>query len=345
MTTLPIQELVRHFPENSAKFLLQNGANTRDLLHLVEEPTTDELDFARQTVERTHFVQPDFEHVLADLLLRVPLRGGPPGSAVCVYFLIEHAVRPRRFTLLQVGEYLWEIYKMQKRAWDERHASDARFSLEPVIPVVFYTGDRAWERPAALVDVIRDGPRFRPRIPDFEPHFLNLREQSPEDLKSKGSFFGQVLYLLQQRDAPLAEFRQVLREVLEELGRMPAAQRQRWLDFFVFIHALVYHARSPDEREVCREVIAETVEAGPHRKESKVMARTIADALKDEGRVEGQLASLQETLVRQIRKRFKKVPRKVESRIRATTDVPTLETWLDNFVDAETLDAVGVPLD
>jgi hypothetical protein len=111
------------------------------------------------------------------------------------------------------------------------------------------------------------------------------------------------------------------------------------------VHAVVYHARSPDEREVCREVIAETVEAGPHRRESKVMARTIAEELKDEGRAEGQISSLQGTLLRQIRKRFKKVPRKVETRIRATTDVPTLEGWLDNILDAETLAAVGVPLD
>jgi hypothetical protein len=37
--------------------------------------------------------------------------------------------------------------------------------------------------------------------------------------------------------------------------------------------------------------------------------------------------------------------RKVETRIRTTTDVPTLQGWLDNILAAETIEDVGVPLD
>jgi hypothetical protein len=51
------------------------------------------------------------------------------------------------------------------------------------------------------------------------------------------------------------------------------------------------------------------------------------------------------TLLRQLRKRFKKLPRKVQSRIAATTNPHDLETWLDNSANATTLADVGIPLD
>jgi hypothetical protein len=49
--------------------------------------------------------------------------------------------------------------------------------------------------------------------------------------------------------------------------------------------------------------------------------------------------------LRQLRKRFKKLPRKLEARINATTNVADLQSWLDNFVDARTLADVGVPME
>jgi hypothetical protein len=65
----------------------------------------------------------------------------------------------------------------------------------------------------------------------------------------------------------------------------------------------------------------------------------------DRGKQQGELAMARATLLRQLRKRFKKLPRKVQSRIAATTNLHDLETWLDNFANATTLVDVGIPLD
>ena len=108
MTTALLRKLVRNFPENGPKLLLENPANVRDLLGLVHEPIVDSIDFSGMTVERSHFVQPDYEHVTLDLLLRAPLsidtNRGP--EAVFIYLLyrpvhgrttlgeIGYAVRP-----------------------------------------------------------------------------------------------------------------------------------------------------------------------------------------------------------------------------------------------------------
>jgi hypothetical protein len=87
--------------------------------------------------------------------------------------LVEHQSRPQRFFLLRLAGYLLEVYKMQLRAWDNTHTSDAQFSLQPVLPVVLYTGERRWEKIETLVDVVESGELFQTMIPAFKPHFLN----------------------------------------------------------------------------------------------------------------------------------------------------------------------------
>ena len=75
------------------------------------------------------------------------------------------------------------------------------------------------------------------------------------------------------------------------------------------------------------------------------MGRTIAEMYLDQGPIEGALQRARTTPLRQLRRRFKRVSRKVEARIAATTNMQELETWLDNFANAETLAQVGIPAD
>jgi hypothetical protein len=98
--------------------------------------------------------------------------------------------------------------------------------------------------------------------------------------------------------------------------------------------------------------VPNSVQTNLHRKEWMNMGRTVAEMYMDQGRIEGRLEGKVEgeldrtrtILHRMLRKRFKKVPRRVEARIRRTTDMQALDTWLDNIVDAETLTEVGIPL-
>ena len=237
MAESPLQDLVRNFPENGPKLLLENPANVRELLILLHEPHVDAIDFAALTVERTHFVQPDYAHVALDILLKAPFRmgNGKVARTIFIYLLIEHQSRPQRFFMLRLAEYLLEAYKAKKRAWDQEHTSDAQFSLQPVLPIVLYTGERRWQRIESLVDVIEAGVLFTEMIPAFKPHFLNLRDTPPETLVREGGFFGHVLWLIRERDAEADTFRRTLHEVATRLETMPAAQQTRWNTFLSYI--------------------------------------------------------------------------------------------------------------
>jgi hypothetical protein len=74
MTASVLRDLVRNFPENGPKLLLENPANVRDFLVLLREPAVPDIDFAAMTVERSHFVQPDHWHVALHVMLKAPFR-------------------------------------------------------------------------------------------------------------------------------------------------------------------------------------------------------------------------------------------------------------------------------
>ncbi len=346
MAKSPLRKLVRNFPENGPKLLLENGANVRDVLVLLQEPRADAIDFSALTVERTHFVKPDYAHVALDLLLKAPFRvnGAAEPRTIFIYLLIEHQSTPERFFMLRLGEYVLDAYKMQKRAWDKKRITGAKFLLQPVMPIVLYTGERNWENIESLADLVEAGSLFQDMIPAFKPHFLNLRGMSREKLVNEGGFFGQVLLLIRERHAEPAVFQRTLEEVVTRLEQMPAAERNRWVEFLSYIVARVYHARREDEQPQLREVVDRTIQTDPHRQEYTKMGRTIAEMYMDQGEERGELKRARSILLRQLRKRFKKVPRKVEARIGAA-DLRDLEIWLDNILDAKSLAEVGISLD
>src|SRR5438132_8356360 len=98
MTESLLKKLVRNFPENGPKLLLENSANVRDLLVLLHEPQVHAIDFTAMTVERSHFVQPDSAHVAVDLLLKAPFPLDPSERprTILIYVLADHQPRPPR---------------------------------------------------------------------------------------------------------------------------------------------------------------------------------------------------------------------------------------------------------
>jgi hypothetical protein len=348
-----LKKLVRNFPENGPKLLLENPANVRDLLMLLHEPSVDAIDFAAMTVERTHFVQPDYRHVAVDLLLKAPFRGETATESIFIYLLVEHQSTPLRFLQLRLAEYLIEAYKMQKQAWDRQHGSDTSFYLYPVIPVVLYTGERSWDHVEPLSQLVLQGSRFHAMIPSFTAHFLNLRDTPAATLANDGGFFGQILWLIQQRHADVPMFQETLEQAVTTLEGMPEEERTRWVEFLSYTHALVYHAREEVEQQPLRDVIDRSVQTNSHRQEYRKMGRTIAEMYIDRGRLEGErkgeqkgaLLTARDFLLRSLRKRFKDVPVKLEEHIAHVTDLQQLATWHEKVYDAKTLEEVGIPID
>jgi hypothetical protein len=72
------------------------------------------------------------------------------------------------------------------------------------------------------------------------------------------------------------------------------------------------------------------------------MGRTIAEALRDEGRAEEAVQSRQQMLLHLLRVRFRKVPKATEGAILATKDVAQLNSWLEGVMTAASLSDLGI---
>jgi hypothetical protein len=101
---------------------------------------------------------------------------------------------------------------------------------------------------------------------------------------------------------------------------------------------MVYHDRGESEHERLKEVVLASVQTDEHRRELRIMERSMADVHREEG----ALLALRKALISLLRERFGKLPRAIERTITATNDVATLDTWMVRFAKADSIDDVGI---
>jgi hypothetical protein len=339
------QQLIRQFHENGLKLLLYDAANVRDLLTLRDPARAARIDFGRLTVDPTSYVAADYRHLCSDLVLKVPYRtrlAGRPRT-LTLYLLLEHQSEPDVLMALRVLEYLVHIYKGQVRAATRGGRPRADFRLQPVLPIVLYTGERSWEALTSLGELIEGGGEdFADVVPQLRPLFLNLAAVPAEELETSGGYFGWVLELIRLRHASADEFSATTARVVGHLETMAEVERERWLLFLSYIGTMIHEERARPEHPGLHELIGNSIRSDTRRREVRAIMETMADYLRAEGRRAGEIHSRQQTLVRQLRRRFGRVPRATEQLIRATQDTTRLDAWLDNFATAQTLADVGI---
>src|SRR5438445_6460047 len=128
-----------------------------------------------------------------------------------------------------------QIWDLQRREWQDRQLPSAERRLRPIIPLVYYTGERRWGAPiglAALMDVPPDLERFVPR---WETLHLPLREMAPEALTQFASAVGWALRVWQAEQASPAEFERILQEALVGLEGLTPEQVGQWVRVVWFL--------------------------------------------------------------------------------------------------------------
>lgn len=341
------RRLVRNFPENGLKMQMEHPGNVRDVLQLLDVKFVPQIGFDRMEVEPVHYVQRDYRHLEADIVLRAPLRLGRGRKArwITIYILIEPQSEPDRLMVFRVLEYVWQIYRRQVRDWQQEHGSVDHIRFQPVLPVVLYTGTRAWERLTPFAELLEEGVELPDGLtPEYKPLFLNVSQTSAEKLETDGGAFGLLLRLLQQSRLRLPVFEATLRRVVHVLEEQVAdADRDRWLALLSYIRALIYHEREKSERETLNRVVDDAVQKDPHRQEVFDMGKTIAEALMEEGEVRGATKALQQTLQELLEEKFRRIPAGVLKRVAATGDVEQLRNWIKASSRARKLADVGIP--
>ncbi len=344
--------LLHNFPENGVKFLLHNPGNLEDLLRLLAArhqtlPPPDRFDFARRSIEPDTFIRGDFSHGITDLLVRLPFStGGEASEWVKVYLLFEHLSAHQRHVVPRSLGYVMDAYRVQERRWLEGHRTLQGLIYEAVVPIVVYTGERAWLAPTPFHELVNGGNALTAFIPPTQPLFLSLPGEPEEELVQQGGAFGMALHVL-QRHAETNDFQKTLIKSAEAIERRLSGKKHRLLELLSYLAALVYHFRNEPERSSLRDELERSIQTQSIRKEFHSMGRTIAEALRAEGRIEGKiegaLEAKQQAVVMLLRRKFgRKANAAVMAKVRTTKDLQTLDQWLGNIIDADTVEEVGI---
>jgi hypothetical protein len=343
--------LVRNFHENGLKLLLENSGNVREVLQILEVRLLPRIDFAQMRVVPGRFVQRDYRHLESDLVLQVPLLPQQGGKLrrILLYILIEHQSEPDHLMPLRALDYVVMIYKRQMREWLQGHANLDHLRLQPVLPIVLYTGTRTWDKLIAIWELVELGDEMKELIPEFQPLFLNVGRTSREILGQRGGVFGMLLRLLQQRRARLKVFEEMLREVVRALEALAETDRQRWLELLSYLDALLYYERGPDEHPLLQQTVFDAVQNDRHRQEVYDMGKTMAEYLKEEGEAvglrKGEVRARQQWLVDLLRTKFGKLPASVVKRIETTDRSELLDAWFHEALDASKLAELSLTAD
>ena len=132
MPNARIRKILRHFPENGMKLMLENPRNALDLLLLSGARMVELIDCDHLTRVKTTFVKRDFRHIESDVVLLAPLRQKKDAGSrrnIMVFILIEHQSEPDRLMPLRLLEYVVQILTSQTREWSRRHRSFAHMRL------------------------------------------------------------------------------------------------------------------------------------------------------------------------------------------------------------------------
>ena len=198
---------------------------------------------------------------------------------------------------LRLLDYVTQIYKVQLRKWSPQHSTFDEFRLQPVLPLVLYTGERAWSDTGTITGLIDSGELFAGITPSFSPLFFNLSASSDQRVRETGGAFGAVLRLYRDRHLNMEGFRSRLSEVVREIAELPQQERLRWLELLSYIDAFVYHVRNASEHP---ELIG-MVEASAATDEERRAIMAVEMTMATYHREQAVISANQETLIRRFR--------------------------------------------
>ena len=251
----------------------------------------------------------------SDILMKVSLKTG--GEAFC-YVLMEAKSTPEPGLPLQLATYMVRIWR--------RYAGDNHQKLRklpPIIPLVIYTGQRAWNVPAGLAEMIAAPDRELAFLPGERYILRNLRTM-PIDTLSRNP-------------ALRAGFITLRKEALEYLAMIAQALPE---NSTLWRQILEYVVRTYDDVEIDG-LKAALLQQG--HTELEALVGTIAETLLEQGSERGFAKGMAEgkadTLRMQLGRRFGPIQQDVQKRIDAAS-LTELDAWLDALLRAPSIDAV-----
>jgi hypothetical protein len=301
---------------------------------MLPAPLGDALDTSSIRVLSPTHVDASLRASQSDVVVAARLAG----REVRFIAILEHRSTVESRMALRLWRYSGE-------AWAREAAH--RGPLPDVIPLVVYAGKRPWTAPRDLAGLLAptDDPALTALRPRFAYLLEDLTQRSPDTLRVSVLGVLGALALATLRAAQRGGIRGAVHELAPLVGGL-AHVRDGASALTVVIRYLL-SVLSSDERPLVHDVVAALPD--PEKEEAVKKVKTIADALREEGRaavlaeVEARIHA--ETLLRarasvekQLRLKFGTLPEHVSARL-AQASLDELDGIAERLLFAPSLDA------
>ena len=338
---IPDDPPIREFADRGILWLLESPQNLADLLRLLSSELAAQLDFPRAQRINRSFVPPNLHKQEADMLVRIPfLNPTTPQLEMLVYILVEHQSEPDEVMGLRLLSYIVQVWELERREWQRKRVPRGERRLTPIVPVVFYTGTRRWERVPTVADLMDLPPMCSQFVPKHDTLYLNLH--STPSVLLEASTLGWALRALQSMEEPQEALAQVLASAVRYLESLPEAAQAEWRRAIQFLLLLVQHKRDPQEQPALRDVVIESA-LRKHQEEVREMAMTGAQYLEEKGRQEGRQEGMRQMLLTMMEQKFAPLPPEVSRLLASLPEAELTQIGARTFT-ATTLEDLELPL-
>ena len=350
--------LIEHFPDRSARWLLQDKENVRGLLEIVAGELVELIDFSQLAQINRSFIPDNLRAQESDLVFSVPLHSESETDELLIYILIEHQSTVDITMGFRVLFYMVQIWDSQRREWESDNVPKSQWRFRPILPIVFYTGEQRWSTPLTLNAVMDIPDVFSRFVPQFDTLFLGVKETDEARLTETDHPLGWLLTVLQKEHANKEAISSALIEAMSHLNTLDDAQSQQRQRALLYLFLLILHRRPVEEHAELRTLFNQYIQQSSDREEVVVMAQTMAEHLIEQGIEQGiergiergieqgiergKARGKQELILNMLRLRFDSVPESVASQINSIRSVSHLDSLFENALTAETLDELDL---
>ena len=170
-------------------------------------------------------------------------------------------------------------------------------------------------------------------IPKFETLFLGIGAEPDATFLKTGHPLGWLLTLLKRQDAEPAVFIEALERFGEHLGTLSAEDSaETWKQAIYFLHLLIFHKRSSEEREMLEQILSEHQETFGLTKQEAELMQTLAEHYLQQGIERG----IEQGIERGIEQGIERgIEQGIERGARETTIENTVATLTTRFTDVD----------
>lgn len=321
---------IKPFHDRSTRWLFEDKAYVRDLVEILASELVAHIDFSRLSPINTGFISDTLREQVADMVFSVPFQTESGTDKLLIYILVEHQSSDDPIMSYRMLSYMMQIWDAQRKKWEDEKVTKSRWRFQPILPIVFYTGEKPWKSTLAF-DALMDIPDALTRfVPKFDTLFLSVNETEATDLKEIDHPLGWLLTVLQQEGADIEDLRGALQDALPHVKHLHKAIN--------YLIVLILYRRPPEEHEE----LIRLVDQQAQNMEVEKMVKSIIDIRYEQGEEigekKGETRATRENIIKLLHIRFDDVPEGVTQKVKRTRSLSRLNSLFEKAATIDTID-------